>query len=114
MTSYDRWRFISPSKTLLNLVGNLANSNNSISLDLACGLGRNSIVLAAHGFDVISADRDLARLYRLNVEKETLLEKCPTEIKAGKITTVCADLSSGSWPFSENCFDNIVIVHYLV
>lgn len=91
----------------------LARSNTALTLDLACGFGRNSVLLAAHGCDVICVDRDLKRLHRLDITKSEFLARSPLQRPAGNLATVCADITEQSWPFVENSFGTIVSVHFM-
>jgi SAM-dependent methyltransferase len=68
-------------------------------LDVACGSGRHAQYLAARGHRVEAVDRDAAAL--------AMLEKIPG------ITTRCADLEAGAWPFEGAAFDAIVVTNYL-
>jgi SAM-dependent methyltransferase len=114
MSRSAQWGFLSPSATLLKFAGELARPGKSMTLDLACGYGRNAIVLAAHGCDVICVDRDLARLRHLDATKAASLSQAPTyNVAAGRLTTLCADLSEALWPFTPNSFDTIINIHFL-
>lgn len=68
-------------------------------LDLACGGGRHARLLAALGHRVEAVDRDAAALESL----------------AGLdgVTTRCADLENGPWPYHGRGFDGIVVSRYL-
>ena len=68
-------------------------------LDLACGGGRHSRYLAAHGFRVCAVDRDAQAL----------------EVLGGiaGVTVRLADLEGGPWPFTGAKFDGIVVTNYL-
>ena len=68
-------------------------------LDVACGNGRHARFLAARGFAVEAVDRDPALLATL----------------AGLtgVTTRCADLESGGWPYPDEAFAGIVVTNYL-
>ena len=106
------WGFLSPSSTLLKFIDEIAHPG-AATLDLACGFGRNAIVMAAHGCDVICVDRDLTRLRHLDATKAALLEQAPNDTAPGRITTVCADLSVELWPLGRSSFDTIVVVHFV-
>lgn len=69
-------------------------------LDLACGGGRHSLLLAGHGYRVMAVDRDAGALLR---------------IEAGfpGIATRVADLEGEPWPFQGRRFDGIVVTNYL-
>jgi len=69
-------------------------------LDLACGQGRHSIVLAAAGCRVTAVDRDAGSLARI-------------EARGLGIVTRVADLEGGPWPFPGRRFDGVVVTHYL-
>lgn len=70
-------------------------------LDLACGSGRHSRLLASLGYQVMAVDRDAGML-------DTLASP--------KIETLCCDLENGQndgWPFAKNRFAGIVVTNYL-
>ena len=68
-------------------------------LDLACGRGRHARYLATRGHPVEAVDRDPALLAKL----------------AGipGVTTRCADLEGGPWPYEGEHFKGIVVTNYL-
>lgn len=68
-------------------------------LDLACGNGRHARYFAARGCPVEAVDRDPAALAGL----------------AGipGVTTRCADLEGGPWPYEGQRFSGIVVTNYL-
>jgi SAM-dependent methyltransferase len=68
-------------------------------LDLACGNGRHSRFLAAHGFQVCAVDRDRQALSALT--------------GVAGVTLRWADLEIGSWPLQGLQFDGVVVIHYL-
>lgn len=68
-------------------------------LDLACGSGRHSRLLASLGHRVEAVDRDPQALARLaDVER---------------VTGRQADLESGAWPYAGRSFAGIVVTNYL-
>ena len=69
-------------------------------LDLACGRGRHSLLLAACGFQVEALDRDAAAL-------AAIAERAPG------IATRQADLEGDAWPYRGRVFDGIVVTNYL-
>ena len=107
------WDFLSPSSTLLKFTNELVRPDGALVLDIACGFGRNAIVMAAHGCDVICVDRDFKRLQHLESRKAALLERSPVRNNAGLITTICADMNEVSWPFVSDAFDTIICVHFI-
>jgi len=68
-------------------------------LDLACGNGRHARYFAERGHPVEAVDRDAAKLERL--------------AGALHITTRCADLEGGAWPYEGQRFAGIVVLNYL-
>jgi SAM-dependent methyltransferase len=68
-------------------------------LDLACGGGRHARLLAGLGFRVEAVDRDADAL--------------ATFAGVENITTRCADLEGGPWPYFGCGFDGIVVSRYL-
>ena len=69
-------------------------------LDLACGGGRHSLLLAERGYRVESVDRDAEALAGISA-------------KAPGIVTRLADLEGGPWPYHGCVFDGIVVTNYL-
>lgn len=70
-------------------------------LDLACGAGRHTRLLAAAGHQVTAVDRDLSGL-----EDFSPVPGC--------LQLVEADLEDGSrWPLGDSRFDLIVVTNYL-
>lgn len=68
-------------------------------LDLACGRGRHARFFAARGHPVEAVDRDADKLAAL------------AEVPG--VTTRCADLEGGPWPYAGERFAGIVVVNYL-
>jgi len=68
-------------------------------LDLACGSGRHARLLAGLGYRVEAVDRDVAALATLD--------------GVANVTTRCADLENGPWPYYADVFDGIVVSRYL-
>lgn len=68
-------------------------------LDLACGTGRHARWFAGRGFSVVAADRDATAL--------TVLDEVPG------VRTLCVDLEGEPWPWTEACFDAVVVTRYL-
>jgi SAM-dependent methyltransferase len=66
-------------------------------LDVACGSGRHSRLLARMGFEVDAVDRDPA-----------LFEDPPP-----RVALLGADLEGAPWPYEGRLFDGIVVTHYL-
>lgn len=73
-------------------------------LDLACGGGRHSRLLASIGYDVLAVDRDPALLRGLVDRRITTLQ-CDLENDANDGTPV--------WPFEADRFSGIVVANYL-
>lgn len=69
-------------------------------LDLACGQGRHSLLLAERGYRVEAVDRDAATLAGISA-------------KAPDIVTRVADLEGGPWAYHGRKFDGIVVTNYL-
>lgn len=68
-------------------------------LDLAAGHGRHALFFAARGVQVLAVDRDAAALATLAGSRG--------------VETRVADLERHDWPFADERFDAIVVVHYL-
>ncbi len=69
-------------------------------LDLACGQGRHSLLLAQRGYRVEAVDRDAEAVADIAA-------------KAPGIVTRVADLEGGPWPYHGRKFDGIVVTNYL-
>jgi len=69
------------------------------TLDLACGSGRHARLLAGLGYRVEALDRDVAALAQLE--------------GVANVTTRCADIENGPWPYYGQVFDGIVVCRYL-
>jgi len=70
------------------------------ALDLACGKGRNSLWLAAHGWSVTAVDRSVAAI-------ETLRES------NAAVEARVADLEKHEFPIAESAWDLIAACYYL-
>ncbi len=68
-------------------------------LDLACGGGRHARLLAGMGYTVEAVDRDAAAL--------------ETMAGSDNVTTRCADLEGGPWPYGGSGFAGIIVSNYL-
>lgn len=68
-------------------------------LDLACGGGRHSRLLAAAGYRVLAVDRDTESLAGL--------------ADVDGVTTLAADLEGEAWPLAGRHFAGIVVTNYL-
>lgn len=69
-----------------------------VVLDLACGSGRHSRLLADLGHQVLAVDQDVSQLVAL---------------KNPLIQTQCLDLEQATWPLSGLHFAGIVVTNYL-
>lgn len=71
---------------------------DGVVLDLACGAGRHSALLASHGHAVLAVDRDISALGSL---------------KDDSIQTQELDLEGPDWPLLGKQFSGIVVTNYL-
>lgn len=69
-------------------------------LDLACGSGRHSLILAQQGFLVEALDRDAEAVAAIAARDP-------------RIATRVADIEGGPWPYYGCAFDAIVVTNYL-
>jgi SAM-dependent methyltransferase len=69
-------------------------------LDLACGNGRHSLLLAERGYRVEAVDRDAVALAGIAAREP-------------RVTVRSADLEGGPWPYHGSAFDGIVVTNYL-
>ena len=72
--------------------------NGGMVLDLACGSGRHSELLASMGHKVLAVDQDVAAIQALNNPL---------------ITYQCLNLEGVEWPFIGSEFSAIVVTNYL-
>lgn len=68
-------------------------------LDIACGHGRHARYFAGRGYHVEAVDRDAELLAGLT--------------GVSGVSTRCADLESGPWPYASSSFAGIVVTNYL-
>jgi SAM-dependent methyltransferase len=68
-------------------------------LDLACGSGRHTMMLAQRGYRVLAVDRDAEALSRLR--------------GVSGVEALQADLEGGPWPYPGRAFAGIVVANYL-
>ena len=68
-------------------------------LDLACGGGRHARYFAARGHPVEAVDRDPAMLASL--------------ASIPGVSTCCADLEGGPWPYEGGRFAGVIVTNYL-
>jgi len=89
------------------------------ALDIACGTGRHSLLLAGRGQDVTAMDASAVGLARLDARaREVAIEisRGPCAVEAlpqprGSIRIVEADLEKTKLP--ESAFDLVLCIHYL-
>ena len=67
-------------------------------LDLACGSGRHSQLLADFGYPVLAVDQDVSAIEALN---------------SSAITAKCLNLEQETWPLVGLQFSGIVVTNYL-
>jgi 2-polyprenyl-3-methyl-5-hydroxy-6-metoxy-1,4-benzoquinol methylase len=77
-------------------------ADNAVTLDLACGLGSNSLYLAQMGYQVTGWDISPVALQKLTIEADKL---------GVNIETACLDITAAS--FNEQRFDLIIVNHFL-
>jgi SAM-dependent methyltransferase len=71
-------------------------------LDIACGHGRHARFFAARGHAVDAVDRNAEALAHL--------------AGVANVTTHCADIEAGAWPFGDSAarlYDGVVVTNYL-
>ena len=68
-------------------------------LDVACGSGRHTRLLAEMGYRIEAVDRDAASVAPLAV--------------IPKVSTRVCDLEEGAWPYGAACFDGVIVTNYL-
>jgi SAM-dependent methyltransferase len=91
-----------PSAWLLANTDLLPRSGSA--LDVACGLGRHALRLAADGFRVTAIDRDRAKIASLQMSASRL--GLPLEARV-------MDLEAESVDLGASAYDLVLVVHYL-
>jgi len=76
----------------------LAIPNQGLVLDLACGAGRHTALLASLGHTVLAVDQDISAIELL---------------KSDSIQTQKLDLEGSDWPLLGQWFSAIVVTNYL-
>ncbi len=104
---------LAPSRTLLKFAGEIAGFGGAPALDVACGFGRNAILVAAHGRDVVCVDRDVARLRMLQKVHAPVLSTDAVSGRPGSIMPICIAVNSSSWPFRAASFGSVICVHFV-
>lgn len=95
--SEDHARLREPSELVVRWTHRIPSGGTV--LDIACGGGRHARMLAAQGYTVYAVDRDRGAL--------TNLAGVPG------VTTLCADLEQGPWPYPGRSFAGIIVTNYL-
>lgn len=85
------------------LVEAIKGRSGGLALDLACGLGRNALYLAAQGWDVTAVDSS-------SVALDILSERAAEGLS---VHPVLADLEAGEFQIEPNSWDLIVDCSYL-
>ena len=93
---------IGPASWLVENADLLGQGGNA--LDLACGRGRNALVLAAAGLSVRAIDRDPENIASLRITAERL--DLPVQVEA-------LDLEADGVSLDRGVFDLVVGIHYL-
>jgi SAM-dependent methyltransferase len=78
-------------------------------LDVACGSGRNAILLSHLGCSVICVDKDLTRLTQRLRLSGTSFNKASEHLVLWQV-----DLIKELWPFGPSCVGGIINVHFFV
>jgi len=76
-------------------------------LDVACGSGRNAMLLSDLGCTVVCIDRDLTRL---KIE----LGSRPSRVTSSRLQLCHLDLANDPWPFDGGSVGGVINVHFLL
>jgi len=79
-------------------------------LDVGCGSGRNALLLAHLGCNVICVDKDLTRL------RTQLLDSSRTSFRgvSGQLRLHQVDIVKNPWPFGTCTIGGIICIHFFV
>ena len=94
---HDAHRLDTPSPWVMRWAA-VAPANCPV-LDLACGNGRHARYFAQRGHTVEAVDRDGTALAGLS--------------GVSNVTTRCADIEGGPWPYTGRTFGAVVVTNYL-
>ncbi len=100
--AYEPGRVEGPSSWLLACADLLPRGGRA--LDVACGLGRHVLVLAAAGFSVRAVDRDAAKIEALRASASRLGLAIDADV---------LDLETGAVDLGEAACALVIVVHYL-
>jgi His-Xaa-Ser system radical SAM maturase HxsC len=96
---------LNSSKILLKYISHILKMKDSPVLDVPCGFGRHSFLLASLGFEVICADIDQKALdYISEYQKKSDFARALTILKT--------DLKKDKWRFEKKSIGTIINVHY--
>ena len=95
----------------MSVLGRLAPPGEAPILDAPSGFGRNALALAEQGYNVVAVDKDLDRLGTLKHSAVWRGDRKASKV-AGKVLTLCADLSADRLPFGESSFSAVICIHY--
>lgn len=108
--SADDLRNLYPSSIVKRLGPRIVDSAaGKPILDVACGGGRNAILLAYLGGDVICIDKDLTKLEA----KCSRLQAGPFGEAIRRIRRIHLDLTNDQWPFDPEIVGGLVNIHFL-
>jgi len=111
-TPIDSWMdTLRPSSLVRRFASQIVDAAASTPvLDVACGSGRNAIVLSQLGCTVICVDKDLTKLKIEQLRlRDTLLRKASEQLSILQL-----DLIKDAWPFGARSVGGIVNVHFLL
>jgi SAM-dependent methyltransferase len=100
-----------PSPLIRRFATKIADgAGNKPVLDVACGSGRNALVLAQLGCNVTCVDRDLTALQgQLGHLRLTAFKKASAKLSLHQM-----DLVKERWPFAASVAGGIINVHFLL
>ena len=99
-----------PSAALRRWSQTITDGCNGPILDLACGGGRNSLLLASLGSTVVGVDINFEKLRLLRSQAEAGANDAKA---AGKLLLLCSELADSAWPFRDSIFAAVIVVHFL-
>jgi SAM-dependent methyltransferase len=97
-----------PSKFLAKFAQDIALNANGPIVDVACGYGRNAVLLSSFGVPVLCIDNDRDAL---DFIESSRVSEQPD--KSNLLTTLELDVINSSWPFEKESLGAIINVHFL-
>ncbi len=98
-----------PSRLIKDHADEMVASSSGPIIDVASGYGRNALLLASMGAEVVCVDNDPAAISFIESDVKKVIR--PRKYAKG-LTTMLMDLREDAWPFRPRSVGGIVNVHF--